>query len=102
MNDTHNESSKFPIRKWYVINDQNNGEYGEGNENDSSIKFETKVSKSSLCDYSDAYVLVTGDVEILDVGANTNVAFKNCAPFTHKNDEHIDTTENLDFQLSGL
>ena len=40
MNDADNESSKFATRKWYVINDQNNGEYGEGKENDSSIKFE--------------------------------------------------------------
>ena len=40
LNDADNESSKFATRKWYVINDQNNGEYGEGKENDSSIKFE--------------------------------------------------------------
>ena len=48
LNDTNGESSKFATRKWYVINDQNNTEYGEGNENDASIKFETKVIKSSL------------------------------------------------------
>ena len=53
LNYTDNESSKFATRKWYVINDQNNTKYGEGNENDSSIKFETKVIKSSFCDYSD-------------------------------------------------
>ena len=39
-----------------------NTEYGEGNENDSSVKFETKFIKSSLCYYSDAYILVTGDI----------------------------------------
>ena len=53
LNVSENESSKFATRKWYVINDQNNTEYGEGNENDSSFKSETKVIKSSLCDYSD-------------------------------------------------
>ena len=37
LNDTDRESSKFVTRKWYVINYQNNTEYGEGNENDSSI-----------------------------------------------------------------
>ena len=37
LNDTDNESSKFATRKWHVINDQNNTEYGEGNENNSSI-----------------------------------------------------------------
>ena len=60
QNDSDNESSmelhsKFTTRKWYIINDQNNGQYGIGNENDSTIKFETKVIKPNLCDYSDVY-----------------------------------------------
>ena len=87
-------------RKWYTINDQNNGQYGRGNENDSTIKFETKVIKPNLCDYSDAYILVTGDIKITNIAANTNVAFKNCTPFTrcvtHINDENTETAENLD------
>ena len=45
LNDSDNESSKFATKKCYDINDQNNLEYGKGNENDSSIKFETKVIK---------------------------------------------------------
>ena len=32
LNDTDNEFSKFATRKWYIINDQNNGQYGRGNE----------------------------------------------------------------------
>ena len=99
LNDTDNESSRFAT-KWVVINDQNNTEYGEGNENDSSIKFETRVIKSSLCDYSGAYILSIGDITTTGGNANTKVAFKNCASFTrcvtHINDEHIDTAENLD------
>ena len=103
-NDTDNKSSKFATRKWYIINDQNNREYGEGDENDSTIKFETKVIKPFLCDYSDAYVLVTGDITVVDVAANTNVAFKNCTHLrrcvTHINDEHVETAENLDIIMS--
>ena len=94
-----NESSKFATRKWYIVNDQNNGQYGRGNENDSGIKSETEVIKPNLCDYSDLYILVTGDIKVADVAANTNVAFKNCAPFTrcvtHIDDEHVVTAENL-------
>ena len=48
LNDSDNESSKFAARKWYIISDQNNGQYGEENENGSTIKFETKVIKSNL------------------------------------------------------
>ena len=103
LNDTDRESSEFVTRKWYVINYQNNTEYGEGNENDSSIKFETKVIKSSLCDYSNAYILVTGDITVININVGTNVAFNDCAPFTRCatpiNDEHIDTAENVDIIL---
>ena len=102
LNDSENKSSKYSTRKWYIINYQNNGKYGRGNEDkhDSTIKFETKVIKPNLCDYSDAYILVTGDIKIADIAADANVAFKNCAPFTesvtHINDEHIETAENFD------
>ena len=65
-------------------------------------KFETKVS--NLCDYSDAYILVTGDITATGGDANANVAFKNYAPFTrfltHTNDEHIDTVEYLGIIMS--
>ena len=62
LGDVNNEYSKFATRKWYVINDQNNTDYGEGNEDSTTVKFETKVIKSNLCDYSDAYILVTGNI----------------------------------------
>ena len=82
LNDSDSESSKFSTRKWYIINDQNNRQYGRGNENDSTIKFETKVIKPNLCDYADAYILVTGDIKIADIAGDTNVVFKNYASFT--------------------
>ena len=84
-------------------NDQNKTQYGEGNENDFSIKFETKLINSNFRGYSDAYIFVTGDITATGSNANTKVAFKNCAPFTrcvtHINDEHIDTAENLDILM---
>ena len=98
--DADNESSKFATRKWYFINDQDNIDYGEGNEDSTTVKFETKVIKSNLCDYSDAYILVTGDITATGGDANTRVAFKNCASFTkcitHINDEHVDGAHDLD------
>ena len=49
--------------------------------------------KSSLCDYSDAYILVKGTITIAGAGDDAaaiqaderdkGVAFKNCAPFTN-------------------
>ena len=77
LNDSDKEFLKIATRKWYIINDQNNGQCGRGNENDSTIKFKAKVIKADLCGYSDAYILVTGDIKVTAVAANTNVAFKN-------------------------
>ena len=95
-----NESSKFATKKRYFINDQSNTDYGEGNEDSIIIKFETKVIKSSLCDYSDSYILVTGYIAETGDDANTRVAFKNYASFTkcitHINDEHVDGAHDLD------
>ena len=103
LGDVDNESSKFTTRKWYVINDQNNTVYGEGNEDNRTVKFETRVIKSNLCDYSDAYILVTGDITATGDNADTRVAFKNCVPFTkcitHINDEHVDNAYNLDILM---
>ena len=58
---------EFQTRKWYIVNDQNNGQYGKGNENDSTIKFNTEVIKPNLCDYLDAYILVTGDIAVVEM-----------------------------------
>ena len=62
LGDANSESSNFTTRKWYVINDQNNTDFIERNEDNATVKFETKVTKSNLCDYSDAYILVTGNI----------------------------------------
>ena len=70
------------------------------------IKFLTKTEKSSLCDYSDAYVLVTGNIAVTriiaatgeyllkrkqPIAAATKVAFKNFAPFKDCRAENKDT-----------
>ena len=58
LNDSGNENSKFATKKWYVIDSKTSGAYSE----DDPIKFLTKSIESSLCDYCDAYILVTGNI----------------------------------------
>ena len=69
----------------------------------SDTAIETKVIKSNLCDYSDAYIPVTGNITTTGGDANTKVTFKNCAPFTkcviHMNDKHVDNADNLDIVM---
>ena len=47
------------------------------------LNLKQKKVKSSLCDYSDAYiVLVTGNIAARNSDADTNIAFKNWPLFT--------------------
>ena len=78
LNDSSNEGSKFATKKWYVIDIQTTkGKYKQGD----TIKFETETIKLGLCDYSDAFILVAGNITVA-AGKNTDVAFKNCASFS--------------------
>ena len=43
--------------------------------------FLTSSLESSLCDYSDAYVLVTWNIAVLGANYKIKMAFKNCVPF---------------------
>ena len=71
---------KFATKKCYVIDSESKGNYSHKN----PIKFLTSSLESNLCDYSDAYILVTGNITVTGGNNNTKVAFKNCAPFEMK------------------
>ena len=59
LNDLTNKEYEFATKKWDVIANQAAKEKcGQKN----SIKFETESIKSSLCDYSHAFILATGDI----------------------------------------
>ena len=99
LDSNDNKSQKFATKRWYIINDQNTGNNAYGNgEDGTTIKFETKIIKPNLCDYSDAYILVIGNIQ--NKPANSVVAFKNCTPFrtcdVTINDEHVEKAEDLD------
>ena len=71
------------------INDESRGTYNVNTQ----IKFKISMPKSSLCDYSDAYILVKGTITITGAGDDAaarqaderdkGVVFKSCAPFTN-------------------
>ena len=52
-----------------------------GNLKEDKAEDKTENIKSSLCDYSDAFILVTGDITV-SADDDTDVPFKNCAPFS--------------------
>ena len=89
-------------------NDESRGTYNV----DSQIRIKTAMLKSSLCDYSDVYILVKGTITVNNTPAadpnanNTNkkVIFKNCAPFTNCiseiNNIHVDNAKDIDIVMS--
>ena len=107
IDDTPNQPSKFRTRNWVEINDESRGAYNAN----SQIKFKTTMLKSSLRDYSNAYILVKRTISVNNTAAqgaaanNTNkkVIFKNCAPFTNCisgiNNTQIDNATDIDIVM---
>ena len=109
IDDTSNQPSKFRTKNWAEINDESRGTYNVN----SQIKFKTIMLKSSLCDYSDAYILVKGTITIIGRGVDAaarqaderdkGVAFKNCAPFinciSEINNTQVDNAKDIDIVM---
>ena len=109
IDDASNQPSKFRTRNWVEKNDESRGAYNMNGQ----IKFKTTMLKYSLCDYSDAYILVKGTITITGSGndaaarqadeRNKVVIFKCCAPFTNCiseiNNRQIDNAKDIDFVM---
>ena len=84
---------------WYIIDSESNGNYSQNDE----IKFLTRSIESSPCDYSDAYILVTGNITATPNNAATQVTFKNCAPFrkckTEINETFVHETDFINIAM---
>ena len=105
--DASNQPSKFRTRNLVEINDESRGAYNFNNQ----IKFKTIMLKSSLCDYSGAYILVKGTISVINTAAqgaaanNTNkkVIFRNCALFNNciseTNNTQIDNAKDIDIVM---
>ena len=88
-------NSKSVTRKWNIVNVNLKANYDLANE----ITYNTEVWKYSLRDYNDAFILVKDYISVTGA-SETQVAFKNCAPFITKIDEKtIDDAENFDLVM---
>ena len=94
---------RFTTKKWVEIFDQSGGIYSVNKE----IRIKTSMLRSDLFDYSDAYIVVKGDITLEgDNDANKqnkNLALQNNAPFINCiskiNGVKIDNAENLDVAM---
>ena len=107
LDDASNKTSKFKTKHWVEMNYDSRGIYNVG----SQIKFKSTMLKSSLCDYSDAYIHVRGTITVNNTAAegdaannnNRKVIFKSCAPFTNCiseiNNTDLDNTKDLNIVM---
>ena len=107
LKDESNKPSKFRTKNWVETNDDVRGVYCPNKQ----IRFKTSMLRSSLCVYSDEYIVVKGNTSVNNTAAdgaaanNTNkkVIFKNCAPFTNCiskiNNTQIDNAEYIDIVM---
>ena len=106
---TIDEIPRFTTKKWVEVHDQS-GSADDIYKPNKQIRFKTSMLWSDLCDYSDAYIVVKGDIiltktngkGIIDI-RNRFLAFKNNAPFTNCilkiNNLLIDNAEDLDIVM---
>ena len=98
---------KLRSKNWVEVNDESRGTYSVNIQ----INFKTSMLRSSLYDYSDAYILFKGNISFnntANAGAaanNTNkrVIFKNCAPLTDciskTNNTQVDNSNDIDIVI---
>ena len=90
---------RFVTKKRIEVYDQSEKNYNPNKE----IRIKTSMLRSDLCDFSDAYIVVKGDITVTNPNnakRNKAVAFKNNAPFINCiskiNGVKIDNAEDLD------
>ena len=60
LNNTPNQPTKFRTKKWIEINDESRRTY----DSNSQVRFKTSMLWSSLCDYSNVYILAKGTITV--------------------------------------
>ena len=107
LGNSPNKPSKIRTRNWVEINDDIRGAYSPKKQ----IRFKTAMLRSSLCDYSEAYILAKDNITVNNnAGASDaannigkKVMFKNFAPFTNCiskiNNAQIDNAEYIDIVM---
>ena len=77
---SHENLPRFITKKWAEVYDQS-----EGDNVKKEIRIKTSMLRSDLCDFSDAYIVLKGDITLEDDNdgnkQNKNIVFENNAPF---------------------
>ena len=101
---SEDEIPKFTTVKWIEIFDQFNNSYNPNKD----IRFKTSQLRCDLCDFNEAYIVVTGKITATNPGNNNDVynrkvSLKNSAPFFNCilkiNNQLIEDAQDLDILM---
>ena len=102
LDDSSDKVPRFVTKKWIEIHPQPTKDFNPNKQ----IKFKSPMLRSDLCDYSEAYVWVKGDVSAKDSSSYNNTThklfiFKNNVPFlscvSKINGKLVENAEDLEF-----
>ena len=105
LDNTFNDIPGFLTKKWIEIHNIS-GSAGVRYKTSKQIRFITSVLRSDLCDCSDAYIVVKGDITVTDPNTNAydkklsfinNVLFTSC--IVNISSTLIDNAEYLDIVI---
>ena len=102
INFNNKDLPRFVTKKRIEVYDQSEKNYNPNKE----IRIKTSMLRSDLCDYSNAYIVVKGNITIVrpnNAKRNKSVAFKNNASLitciSKANGVKIDNAEDLDVEM---
>ena len=85
LGNTPSHPTKFRTKNWIETNDESRGTYNSN----SQFRFESSMLRSGLCNYGDAYILVSATIIIpnTETAPNSNnrknIIIETYAPFTN-------------------
>ena len=105
LGNTSNKVPRFITKKWIEVYDQSSNAENRYNPN-KQIRFKTSMLVSDLCDYSDGYIVVKGNITVTNSDNDAydkKLDFKNNGRFTswisNSNNTLIDSAEDLDIVM---
>ena len=106
LDTTYDNVPRFITKKWIEVHNQS-GDTEDRYKPSKQIRFKTSMLRSDLCDFSDAHIVVKGNITLTKAEnrhfvdmKNRFLAFKSNAPFTNCiseiNNVLINNAEDLD------
>ena len=94
LDTTSDNLPRFITEKWIAVHDQP-GKVEDRNKPSKQIRFKTSMLRSDLCDYSDAYIVVKGDISLAKTADRDFIDVRNRVLASKSNAVFIDSISKI-------